>query len=40
MRTGVMPLRLDDAWRSALTGPRRRAVDVVTGPLRRRYGYR
>lgn len=40
MRTGIMPLRLDDAWRTGLAGARRRAVDVVTGPLRRRYGYR
>jgi hypothetical protein len=40
MRTGVMPLRLDEEWRSALPAPLRRFVSAATWPLRRRYGYR
>jgi len=40
MRRGVLPLRLDEEWRHGLRGRRRRAVDVVTAPLRARYGYR
>jgi hypothetical protein len=40
MRTGLMPLRLDEEWRSALPVSLRRFVSAVTWPLRRRYGYR
>jgi hypothetical protein len=40
MRTGVLPLRLDDEWRTALPASLRRFVSAATWPLRRRYGYR
>jgi hypothetical protein len=40
MRTGRMPLRLDEEWRTALPSRLRRFVSAATWPLRRRYGYR
>jgi hypothetical protein len=40
MRTGLMPLRLDEEWRTALPVSLRRFVSAATWPLRRRYGYR
>ncbi|MCW2612155.1 MAG: hypothetical protein QOC93_4162 [Actinomycetota bacterium] len=40
MRTGLMPLRLDEEWRTALPSSLRRFVSAVTWPLRRRFGYR
>lgn len=40
MRTGVLPLRLDEEWRTALPASLRRFVSAATWPLRRRYGYR
>ncbi len=39
MHHGTVPLRLDDAWQRELSPRSRRLVDVVTAPLRRRYGY-
>jgi hypothetical protein len=38
--TGRVPLRPDDAWRSALPAGHRRLVGAVCAPLLRRYGYR
>ena len=40
MRTGVLPLRLDEEWRTALPVRRRRFVSAATWPVRWRYGYR
>jgi hypothetical protein len=40
MRTGLLPLRLDEEWRTALPSRLRRFVSAATWPLRRRYGYR
>lgn len=37
---GVLPLRLDDAWRREMPSPARRLVGAVTLPARLRYGYR
>lgn len=37
---GWVPLRLDDAWRSALPARDRRTVELITAPLRTVYGYR
>ncbi|MCA1682550.1 MAG: sulfotransferase, partial [Actinobacteria bacterium] len=37
---GVLPLRLDDAWRREMPPPARRAVTAVTLASRLRYGYR
>jgi len=37
---GVLPLRLDDAWRREMPRPARRVVGAVTLPSRLRYGYR
>ncbi len=39
-QTGVVPLRTDERWRTELPAWQRRFVEVVTWPLRRRYGYR
>jgi hypothetical protein len=41
-RTGEVPIRLDDEWRSAprLGARQRRAVAALTWPVRARYGYR
>lgn len=39
-KTGVLALRLDEAWRRALPGRKRQLVEAVTWPLRWRYGYR
>lgn len=39
-KTGRLPLRLDDAWRSELPTGRRRTVSLLTAPLRLLYGYR
>ena len=36
---GPVPLRPDDAWRSALPVRQRRVVSALTAPLLRRYGY-
>jgi hypothetical protein len=38
-RTGPMPLRLDERWRSELPSSRQRLASVVCGLLMRRYGY-
>jgi hypothetical protein len=35
-----LEMRLDERWRSEMPVARRRLVDVVTRPARRRYGYR
>jgi hypothetical protein len=40
LRTGPLPLQLDEAWRAELPGWKRAATRLVTGPLMRRYGYR
>jgi len=37
---GVMPLRLDDAWRRDMAPGARRVVSAVTAATRARYGYR
>jgi hypothetical protein len=37
---GPVPLRRDDAWRSALPPRQRRLVGALTAPLLSRYGYR
>lgn len=37
---GWVPLRLDEAWRSALPARDRRNVELITAPLRAAYGYR
>jgi hypothetical protein len=39
-QTGVVPLRTDEQWRTEMPSRQRRFVEVVTWPLRRRYGYR
>jgi len=39
LRSGVVPLRVDDAWRRELPAPQRRAVGLGTWLSRRRYGY-
>ena len=40
LRHGPTPLRSDDAWRAGLPTSDRRAVEVLTWPMRRRYDYR
>jgi len=40
MRTGPVPLRLDEAWRRELPIWKRAVILAATGPLMRRYGYR
>lgn len=37
---GVLPLRLDDAWRRDMPAPARRLVTAITVASRARYGYR
>jgi hypothetical protein len=37
---GRVELRRDDSWTTGLAGGDRRVVDVLTWPLRGRYGYR
>lgn len=37
---GVLPLRLDDAWRREMPVPARRLVTALTAASRARYGYR
>jgi len=39
LRTGPVPLRLDEAWRRELPAWRQRLTVLATGPLLRRYGY-
>jgi hypothetical protein len=39
-RTGPMPLKLDEKWRTELPASRQRLAGVVCGFLMRRYGYR
>lgn len=39
LRSGVLPLREDDAWRTGLTNGRRRGVELVTWPMMRGYAY-
>lgn len=39
LSSGHLSLREDDAWRAGLVGRRRRAVELVTWPLMRRYAY-
>lgn len=38
-RTGRIPLRADDAWRTGLAPGQRRLVGALTAPLLRAYGY-
>ncbi len=38
-RTGVVPIRPDDAWRAALRPTYRRSVTALTLPMLARYGY-
>jgi UDP-N-acetylglucosamine transferase subunit ALG13 len=38
-RTGYVPLRVDEEWRTELPGAHRRLVSALTLPLRLRYGY-
>jgi hypothetical protein len=38
-RTGQVPLRRDEAWRTELPARQRRAVALLASPLLRRYGY-
>ncbi len=40
LRTGIVPLRPDEAWRQDLPRWKQVVVVVTTGPLLRRYGYR
>jgi hypothetical protein len=40
LRTGAVPLLLDEGWRRELPAWRRRLTTVGTWPLMRRYGYR
>jgi hypothetical protein len=37
---GRVPLRHDEAWRTALPPRQRRVVSALTAPLLRAYGYR
>lgn len=37
---GVLPIRLDEAWRREMAAPARRLVSAVTLPTRVGYGYR
>jgi sulfotransferase family protein len=37
--TGAVPLKVDEAWRRALTARDRRIVTALTWPLLKRYGY-
>jgi hypothetical protein len=37
--TGVVQIRADDEWRTAMPPPDRRVVERVTGRVMRRYGY-
>lgn len=37
--SGAMPLRLDEQWQHDMPPESRRLVEVMTGPVRRRYGY-
>ena len=39
MQTGAIPLRLDDAWRTAMAGPAKSVVTAMTWPFLLRYGY-
>jgi hypothetical protein len=39
LQVGATPLREDDAWRSAMSGPRRAAISALTAPLLLAYGY-
>jgi hypothetical protein len=34
-----MPLRLDEQWRRDMPARSRRLVEVMTAPVRRKYGY-
>ncbi len=38
-RTGTLPLRLDEQWRTDLPARHRRLVAILTSPLLRAYGY-
>ncbi len=38
-RTGAVPLRLDDAWKTDMSPWRRRLVTLMTWPMMLRYGY-
>jgi hypothetical protein len=38
--TGPVQLTADEGWRTALPDSERRLVEMITWPLRRRYGYR
>ena len=38
-RHGLVPMRLDDEWRTAMPTRDRRLVTAMTYPLLRRYGY-
>lgn len=40
LRTGAVPLRLDEGWRRELPAWRQRLTTIATWPLMRRYGYR
>lgn len=39
LASGSMPLCLDDVWRREMPPRSRRLVELMTGPVRRRYGY-
>jgi hypothetical protein len=39
MQTGVVPLRMDDAWHAALPGGSKAVVSAITWPFLLRYGY-
>jgi hypothetical protein len=36
---GTMPLRLDEQWQHDMPDGSRRLVEVMTAPVRSRYGY-
>ena len=40
LASGRMPLRLDEQWRREMPAGPRRLVELMTAPVRWRYGYR
>jgi hypothetical protein len=40
LASGTMPLRLDEQWRRDMPSRSRRLVELMTAPVRRKYGYR
>lgn len=40
LASGTMPLRLDEQWQNDMPARSRRLVELMTAPVRRKYGYR